>query len=209
MYQRYQRYGLLIVSIVGVSLLSACSPVKIPNPNQYQLAPAVPDKKLVSKSSNQSLLISLPQASPAFDTEKMAYVKQAYQVAFFTKNKWVAEPALMLQPLMMQALQNTGYFSVVTSAPFSGYTDLRLDTTLLSLQQNFLTNPSQLEMIIDVRLVRTATQHVIAGQRFTMVVSAPTNTPYGGVQAANEATAMFLQQLDTFMMQLLNRGYIP
>lgn len=195
---------IIFLPLVLVSVLTACSPVDIPNPTLYQLAPVLPDKGIPKKSSHLSLLVSQPQAAPTYQTDKMIYVKAPYQIGYFTENRWSAEPAKMLQPLIMQSLQNTNYFTVVTSTPFSGYTDLRLDTTLLKLQQNFTTNPSMVELAIDVRLVSTITQHVIAGKRFVVTVPAE-NNPGGGAQAANQAIASFLEQLNSF---LINVNYI-
>lgn len=187
--------------LLCTTLLSGCSPLRISNQTLYQIAPTLPENSNTTHPARLSLLVSAPLASATYDTDKMIYVTSPYKIGYFTKNRWSAEPAIMLQPLMMESLQNTHYFSVVTSAPFSGYTDLRLDTTLLTLQQNFITNPSQIEMVIDARLVSSATQQVIGGQRFTIITPAPGNNPAAGVQATNEATTTFLKQLNIFVLK--------
>ncbi|NNM59121.1 MAG: hypothetical protein HKM04_04835 [Legionellales bacterium] len=189
--------GILVLMAV---LITSCSPVSIPNSTTYQLTSVVPPSNAsVKKPSNQSLLVSLPQATAGYDTDKMAYILHPYELGYFTKNQWVDEPRRMLEPLIAESLQNTHQFSAVTEAPFSGFTDLRLDTTLLELHQNFLTNPSQVELVVDVRLVKCSSQRIIAGKRFSITVPALQNTPYGGVQAANQAVAIFLQQLIKFI----------
>jgi cholesterol transport system auxiliary component len=192
--------GKILTLAAAVLLMAGCSPVKLPNPSTYQLAPTMPVVAPVNKPVAQTLLVSLPQNAAGYDTEKMAYVQHQYQLGYFTKNQWVDDPASMLQPLMVQTLQDSHHFAAVTGAPFSGATDWRLDTTVLSLQQDFLTKPSQIELTVDARLVQTATQRIVAGKRFIITVPAPSNTPYGGVQAANQATTIFLQQLTQFVV---------
>lgn len=188
-----------MIGMVMAFLIVGCSPLKLPNPTMYQLAPTMPVTASANRPVAETLLVSLPQNAAGYDSEKMAYVQHQYQIGYFTKNQWVDNPASMLQPLMVEALQNSHHFAAVTGAPFSGLTDWRLDTTVLSLQQDFLTRPSQIELIVDARLVQTATQRIVAGKRFTVTVPAPIDTPYGGVQAANQATTLFLQQLTQFV----------
>lgn len=192
--------GRLLTLLMTVFLLAACSPVKLPNPNTYQLAPTLPVNNSSAKVVNQTVLVTMPEVAAGYDTEKMAYMQHPFQVGYFTKNAWVDDPGSMLQPLMVEALQNSHHFSAVTASPFSGISDLRLDTTVLTLQQNFLTHPSQIELAVDARLVQSSTQRIIAGKRFVITVQAPSNTPYGGVLAANQATALFLQQLTQFVL---------
>lgn len=194
---------LLFVSSIFIMLsqfMTGCSPVNIPTTTTYQLTALVPPSAYApAKQRNQSILVSLPLATAGYDTEKMAYILHPYELAYFSENAWVDQPGRMLQPLIVQSLQNTHRFSSVTEAPFSGFTDLRLDTTLLNLHQNFLTKPSQVELVVDVRLVQTASQRIVAGKRFSITTIAPQNTPYGGVQAANQAVGIFLQQLTQFL----------
>lgn len=192
--------GRIIVWMAFLLLISGCSPVKLPNPTTYQLVPTMPVATPTNKPVAQTLLITMPQNAAGYDTEKMAYVQHPYQLGYFTQNQWVDDPASMLQPLMVEALQDTHHFTAVTGSPFSGSTDWRLDTTVLLLQQNFLTQPSQVELVVDARLVQSSTQRIVAGKRFDITVPTTSNTPYGGVQAANQATTLFLQQLTQFVV---------
>ncbi|MFN7098054.1 MAG: ABC-type transport auxiliary lipoprotein family protein [Gammaproteobacteria bacterium] len=189
----------LTTCIMIVFLLMACSPVKLPNPETYQLAPSIPNSSTSPQGLGQTVLVSIPQVAAGYNTQKMAYMQQPFQVGYFTKNQWVDDPGAMLQPLMVEALQNSHYFHAVTGAPFSGVTDLRLDTTVIMLRQDFLVNPSQSELAVSAQLVQSSTQRIIAGKRFSITVPTVSNTPYGGVQAANQATTLFLQQLTQFV----------
>jgi cholesterol transport system auxiliary component len=75
---------------------------------------------------------------------------------------------------------------------------VRLDTEILRLQQEFLTAPSQVRFTLRARLIDDATRIVLATREFESLVAAPSETPYGGVQGANQAVANVLDQLVVF-----------
>jgi cholesterol transport system auxiliary component len=182
--------------------MTACSPVKIPDNSTYILTlPPQPVGVAGIPVSYKTVFVSQPDAAPGANTQKMAYVKEAYQLEYFTKNQWVDKPANMLLPLIVQTLQNTHRFKAVVGAPFSGVSDLRLDTTVLALRQNFMTKPGEEDLVVYAQLIRTSTQEVIASQRFAVQTPVANATPYGGVQAANQAVAVFLQQLTQFVLK--------
>jgi cholesterol transport system auxiliary component len=195
----------VIAVLLTALTLTACSPVKIPSYTTYTLTMPAPvttaaNKPATPMTATQTLLVSRPNAAAGFATQKMAYIAQPYQLQYFTKNQWVAGPANMLQPLLVQSLQNTNQFKAVVGSPFAGKTDLRLDTTVVALQQNFITQPNQEELIIDANVVSTSDQRLLAGKRFTITVPVSQRSPYGGVQAANQAISLFLPQLNTFVI---------
>jgi len=49
-----------------------------------------------------TLLVLLPEISPAYDTARMAYSVKLYQLAYFRDNEWAETPAQMIQPLLVQ-----------------------------------------------------------------------------------------------------------
>ncbi len=191
---------MMLLMLCGL-VISACA-VKLPDTNTYILTlPPQPVNVASLPATNRILFVSQPDAAPGANTQKMAYVEEAYQLQYFTKNQWVDKPADMLLPLMVQTLQNTHRFKAVVGAPFSGASDLRLDTTVLALRQNFMTKPGEEDLVVYARLIRTSTQEVVASQRFAVQAPVPYETPYGGVQAANQAVTLFLQQLTQFVLK--------
>src|SRR4029077_11573392 len=113
----------------------------------------------------------------------------------FAKHQWIAPPALLLQPLIVQSLRDTGYFRAVIASPQVALTDWRLDTQLFTLRQDFFPSNSQICLILQAQVVNARTNKVIAQRQFVAIVNAPQRTPEGGVTAANEATQQVLQQL--------------
>lgn len=145
-------------------------------------------------------MVSQPEAVAGYQTEQMLYLKKPYELNAFTKNAWVASPAGMLLPLILQSLQSTGYFHAVSSSP-ADHADYRLDTQLIELQQNFITKPSTIKLVIKVALTHMDEERVIASRIFSFSVKSPQDNPYGGVIAANQATREFTGALSEFVVE--------
>ena len=180
--------------LIGCSLKPLPAEVK----NTYILSPAT-TIVAVKAPTAATLLIARPRAAAGFDTGKMAYQTEDYKIAYFTENRWVDEPSQMLEPLLIEVLQRTKKFHAVVGMPYSGKADFRLSTDLLQFQQNFMYNPSLAQLAIRVRLVDEHSEKVIASRQFVVTAEAPSNDPYGGVIALNQATQTFLKQLAQFV----------
>ncbi|MBL7479505.1 ABC-type transport auxiliary lipoprotein family protein [Legionella bononiensis] len=189
---------ILSIFILSLGLIS-CSPVKTPVTSEYQLS-AFSTKQWVAKPHHVSILVTAPEAVAGFQTEEMLYIKKPYQLEAFVKNAWSSPPADMLFPLLVQSLQRTGYFYAVTSSPYSEEADYRLDTQLLTLDQNFLKKPSILEFSVKVVLTRTSDNKVIGSQIVSQQIPCLADTPYAGVIAANKASLQFTARAVDFVI---------
>jgi cholesterol transport system auxiliary component len=144
------------------------------------------------------LTVSPPRAAPGYDTVNMAYLRQPHRLEYFAKNRWAETPAKMLGPLLVRALEQRTGFKAVTPADGMVKADVRLDTEITSLQQEFTTSPSQLHMKLRVQLVELASYRVLATQAFDAIEVAPADNPYGGVIAANRMLPRLLGQIADF-----------
>ncbi len=188
-----------------VSILCACSSVTVEIPTGYKLS-ATSNKRLSNYNSQKSLLVSQPTAAAGYESTSMRYVKRAYQLDSFVKNEWVAKPKEMLSPLLVQSLQNTGYFKAVVPSSFVGDTDFRLDTELLILQQDFISRPSREVISIKAALYDGRTEKVIATQVFNAKEIAPVEGPYGGVIAANKGLKLILDKMMPFVIKAAKKA---
>lgn len=186
----------VLLFLVG---LAACSPVKVPVTNEYQLT-AFSTKQLATKPGHASILVTAPEAVAGYQTEEMLYVKKPFQLEAFAKNAWTAAPADMLFPLLVQSLQRTGYFYAVLSSPYNEKAIYQLDTQLLSLEQNFIHKPSMLVFSAKVVLSRTSDNAVLGSRIISRQIPCPKDTPYGGVLAANQASREFTAAVADFVI---------
>ena len=191
-----KKIGLLSIALF---ILTACSPIKTPNSNEYTLE-AFSSHQLVKNKSRLSILITQPEAMAGNQTEQMHYIDKPFELSAFVHNSWISSPSNMIYPLIIQSLQNTGYFFAVASGPYVDKADYRLDTQIIALQQNFLKKPSTLELVAKVMLTHIDDNRVVSSHIFKQSINCPTDTPYGGVVAANKATQAFTAHVSEFVV---------
>jgi len=184
--------------------LTACSAVKLPVTNQYQLS-AFSNKKLVNRLAQKTILVSYPEAVAGYQTGQMLYIKKPFELSAFANNAWVDQPANMIFPLIVQSLQCSGYFYAVASSPHAEETDYRLDTQLIELQQNFLKKPSVIDVVVKIVLTQTRDNRVVASRLIHQQAICPTDTPYGGVIAANRAIQKVTAEITQFVVSQVRR----
>jgi cholesterol transport system auxiliary component len=76
--------------------------------------------------------------------------------------------------------------------------NLRLDTELIRLQQNFTTKPSRIQLTLRAQLIDMKDKRVIAVKLFDESENTDSDNAYGGVIAANRALQRLLDQLTEF-----------
>jgi cholesterol transport system auxiliary component len=126
-------------------------------------------------------------------------LRRAHEIEYFAVHQWVDTPAKMLAPLMLQALQHSGAFRAVALAPTGASGDLRLETELIRLQQDFTQSPSRVQLALRAMLIDTATRRVLAWREFNISTVSASDDPYGGAAAASVATRQMLLELVAFL----------
>lgn len=188
--------------------LSACStlsPTATPPPTFYVLDnPGRAQKSTVPPprvAGAPTLIITPPRAAAGFDSQRIIYLRESHKLEYFAQSEWVDPPARMLAPLLVDALANNAAFTAVVLAAGSSTGDLRLDTDIIRLQQDFRTQPSQVRFTLRATLVDDKTRRVLTWREFDSSVAALRDDPYGGVIAANMAVQHVLQALSTFLTE--------
>jgi cholesterol transport system auxiliary component len=186
--------AMLAVLIAGCTGLQA---PRVESPALYLLearlvaAAGLPQRDLV-------LAVNAPSARPGFDTPQMAYVRQLHKLDYFVKNRWADTPSHMLAPLLAQALEQAGSFRAVVRTTGPVAADLRLDTELIRLQQDFTTQPSRVKLTLRAQLYDVKGGKLLAVAEFDEAENTTSEDAYGGVIAANRALARVLGQLTEF-----------
>jgi len=208
----------LTLPLTAMLGLSACASGLLPKPHAQatllvlQAPPAdaflpmpMPKPMPAPQAALLTLIVETPRAAAGFDTRDIAYVRRAYEVEYFAVHQWVDTPARMVAPIMVQALQRSGSLRSVVLAPTVAAGELRLETELVRLQQDFTCTPSHVRMSMRVLLVDAATRRPLAWRELDAVVLSPSEDPYGGAVAANATLAQVLQQLVAFVAQSVPR----
>lgn len=159
-------------------------------------APAPPYRAL------PALIVTSPRAASGFDSQRIIFVRNDHQLEYFAHSEWVDTPARMLGPLLAAALEKTGIFGAVVLTPTSANADWRLDTEIIRLQHDFRTTPSRVQFTLRAYLVDERARSVIAWREFHGEAVSATESPKGGVAAANQAVQNVLKQLAEFLVQV-------
>ena len=105
-------------------------------------------------------------------------------------------------------MARSGVFSAVSPSSGAAGGDIRLDTEIVRLQHEFLTQPSQVRFTLRATLVEDRSRRVLAWREFDTVLPAPSEDPYGGVTAASAAVQATLQELAMFSRKAI-AGWKP
>lgn len=187
--------AILALVVGGCSVL----PPPLPPDNVYLLEAAQVSARPASSTGREVVIaVGMPRARAGYDTARMIWLRQPHALETYARNRWADTPARMLAPLLVQALERSGAFHAVVSSPSGIPADLRLDTELVRLQQDFSVQPSEVRFTLGAQLIDTATQRVIATVEFDETEKCDSEDAYGGVRAANRALERLLARLAEF-----------
>jgi cholesterol transport system auxiliary component len=186
--------------LTTILLLAGCT--GLPAPQTTSLTIYILEAQRAAKPAqikrNLVLAISEPEARPGFDTTQITYVQQPHELNYFATSQWADTPAHMLGPLLVQTMEQTGSFRAVVQPPDAIPADVRLETELVRLWQNFSTQPSQVQLTLRAQLIDVRGQRVLAIKQFDETEAATSENAYGGVMATNRALQRMLGQVADF-----------
>lgn len=204
---------IIVVAAVVLSVLGCSLPGKpdIPPKRTYLLqaeaSASAPEATGARKCL--SLRVAVPAAAPGFDTARIAYVTQPPRLDYFAYHEWVDVPARMFASMMETRLDDSGLFGTVVLGSADIRTDLRLDSDLISLRQDFNGSASTLKLVMKVKLVDVSSRALLQAQTFSYAEAAADANPEAGVEAANRAAGRFLAELATFVAASIARIDCP
>ena len=198
------RISMRAIAAVSWLLFTGCSgllPAPPPPITFFALeaAPAAAAQPTTRTRFNaMTLVVSPMRVAPGFDSSRIVYVRTPQRRESFALSEWVDTPARMLVPLMVAALANDAVHRAVVSAGTAVDADLRLDTELIRLQQQFDKGSSQVRLTVRATLFDARKLKVVAWREFDVEQPADSPDASGGVAAAQLAVRSMLAQLTSF-----------
>ncbi|MDM8545567.1 ABC-type transport auxiliary lipoprotein family protein [Candidatus Venteria ishoeyi] len=167
----------------------------------------IPLEKPNFVSDGPSISVAMPRSPSLLDNTAIYYRQTPHRIEPYAHNLWSAAPAEMLQPLLINQLESSGFFSVVLAAPEAALSSpLRLETELLRLYQDYQQQPSQIVLALRAQLLDVGQQRVLGSQLFQIKLPTQTDDMQGGVTAMNQAIGQLLKQLRLFVIQHLTEA---
>ncbi len=181
-------------SITFYALEAGLSPSAAPSPTSA--GTERPPRRL-------SLVVSATQAAPGFDSPRMVFMREPQRRESYALSEWVDTPARMLTPLIVAALARDDLYRSVVSNSSAVSADLRLDTELVRLQQNFSSEPSRVRLTLRATLVDALSMRVLAWHEFDAEQPSASEDARGGVTAAQQVAQRVLEALRSFCRQAI------
>ena len=166
--------------------------------SKYVLEYSPAESVSADESELPVLLVTVPRAHGGYDTARIAYRKRQFGLSYYSKSRWADTPARMLAPLVAEAMNNTGEFRALHVSPGSLSARYRLDSELIHFYQDFTVQPSEMRIMLRAQLVSLMDNRVLASRLFDLREAAYSEDAYGGVQAANRASARLFDELAQF-----------
>lgn len=188
-----------ICVLVMIALLAGCATIKPPRdeaPVTWDLAPVAVSFEPVTTSVDATLHVARPTAIAALATVDIAWRERAFERRYYARNRWADEPARLLHPHLIAAIEDAGLFAHVVPSAASVQPRYRLETELLEFEIDFRDRSEGAAHIsLRARLVDVDRGQVLATRRFTTTADCRTATPAAAIEAANLALEELLSAL--------------
>lgn len=177
-----RRFALLCVLpiLAGCSALGAlddaATPLNVYDLRAPQGAPVVQGTALA-----RDVTIELPTTSGVLTTDRILIRPDAIQAQYLPDVRWGDEVPVMMQTLMLRALENTNGLRYVGRRPLAGSGDYAIVTELVDFQAELSGTGDTAVVLIRMtsRLVREDDANVVASRTFSA------NAPAGSTQTAD------------------------
>lgn len=184
--------------LVMIALLAGCATIKPPRdeaPVTWDLAPAMPFEP-ASTPVDATLHVARPVAIAALATADIAWREQAFERRYYARNRWADEPARLLHPHIVTAIEDAGLFAHTVSSAASTQPRYRLETELLEFEIDFRERREGVARLrLRARLIDLEAGQVLATRRFDATADSRTATPADAVEATNQALEQLLTPL--------------
>lgn len=196
------RRSAVTLSLMALGACGVLQPAEAPNASVYSLERMPGKAALTAPNTAPTLIVSPPHAAAGYDSKRIIYVREPNKLDYFAHSDWVEPPARMLAPLMVAAIENGGAFGAVVLTPSTAAGDLRLDTEIIRLHQDFSAQPSRVRFTLRAQLIDESTRRVLGWREFNVSIAATSESPYGGVVAASRAVHEVLENLSAFCAEI-------
>jgi len=193
------RRALMLALPVG---LAACDvlPKSQPPPKLYTLTPAR-DFPPSLPTVNKQLLIDVPVAAGATDTERIALMKTAVTLDYFADAAWTDRAPVLVQSLLVESFENSGKIGAIGRDTVA----LRADYVLTSELRDFTAiygagGAPTVHVRLGVKLVRMDDRRIVGQRQFEAAEAAKQDAIIPVVDAFDAALRHVMTEIVTWTL---------
>lgn len=191
---RLARAGFLLLALAassGCAAVSALSGASQPL-DAYALTPV---QATGGARGTRHIVVEIPTSSGAIATDRILVKPNPLQAAYLPNGRWVDPAPVMLQTLLVQSLQSSGAFRLVSRAPAGLFPDYTLLTEMRAFQAEPLPDGDyRVRVALTLTLIRESDGAVIAGRSIERTATAANDAPLTLAAAFDAATGAALRE---------------
>ena len=180
--------------LVCTALLGACSILPQSEPLDAYLLPAKP-LPAHNAAVDWALRVSSPTSNPLLDSTRILVLPTAERVNTYQGVRWSERPAQLLQARLLDAFHDDGRISALSSDTPRLQADLELVSELRAFHSQYQGGHPEALIQLDVRLVDTRDQRILASRRFNVQQPAHDTSVDAVVVAFGQAADRLAQEL--------------
>lgn len=207
-----RRQSGLALAALACGLLAGCSVLPKPAPVEVYLLPsALPPPAtptpgtLLPLPLPASLRVTRPAAGPLLAGQRVIVQPEGDRVSYYKGAQWSESAPQLLRNRLLDALRSDGRIATLSSDDHILQADFELDGDLRAFQSIYRDGQVAVLLRLDLRLVRPATQRIVASQRFELTEPASDSNLPAVVRAFGAASdRLALQVVDWTVGQMTN-----
>ena len=199
----------VLALLVTPLLLAACTTFAPPREdarNTWGIDPAMPGPE-GRLSAEATFHVARPAAAATVASTEMAYQQADFQRQYYARNRWAAEPAQLLHPHLVAAIESAGLFTTVIARSTTAPAHYRLETELLELMHDFRAREQgRVRVRLRAHVIDLRRGAVVATRRFRVQADSAEASPQAGVAATNDAIERVLVELTDWLAEGVGTG---
>jgi len=200
----------LLPVLAGCSTLGALGDASTPL-NVYDLR--APEGAPVARDGPTAgeVVVELPTTSGVLDTDRIMIRPDPLQVQYLPDVRWGDEVPVMMQTLMVRALENTGGLRYVGRRPLAGSGDYAIVTELIDFhaEATEVGDTAVIRIEMTSRIVRESDASVVASRTFNTEALAVSTEATTLVEAFDRASDQLLIEFADWTLTTLGRRLTP
>ncbi len=182
-------------------LLTGCFTTQMPSIQTYSLSYEVQSQP--AKTIDKSLKVYEPKMFSYLNNVGIVYVENKNEYQHYALNKWSERPSKMIQNLIVQHLNSIRSFNFVATNNIDVHSNYRLISEIDDFSQYFEDNISFVKFQIRIYLIDE--NNNTAFKSFYYKKQCSSNNAKGAVNAFNEISNQFIQDLSSWLHNTLNK----
>lgn len=185
---------ILLLSFFGI-FIAGCTTITSPMRTYTLTSPPGVTNRSLTPQSSLSLKLAGTQTAPSLSGKALLYLTDHQEVGTYVYSRWNDSPSVMMDRILLAALDDAELFSTLVPKTSTSNTDLTLESTLSSFYHRIHENKIS-DAYIDITyvLMDSKTRKTLASKRFIITLPAASMDAPSGITALMNATHTLSQQ---------------